>query len=92
MGVMPVATRKPRRGANAGAPAHGRTPRLSGAAALDAQLDLALIATFPASDPVAIGRSTALEPPSRPVERGAAGMDRELIELIRTSRQRARDT
>ncbi|HJU32606.1 MAG TPA: hypothetical protein VJ740_14170 [Hyphomicrobiaceae bacterium] len=38
---------------------------------LDAQLDGALAHTFPASDPVAIGRATATEPPARPIERRA---------------------
>jgi hypothetical protein len=36
---------------------------------LDAALDLALAQTFPASDPVAIGRATATEAPARPVDR-----------------------
>jgi hypothetical protein len=40
-----------------------------GAAILDAQLDLALAHTFPASDPVAVGHPTGTEPPSRPVDR-----------------------
>jgi hypothetical protein len=39
------------------------------AAVLDAQLDLALAHTFPASDPIAVGGATGTEPPSRPVDR-----------------------
>jgi len=43
--------------------------RTRSAAILDAQLDLALAHTFPASDPVAVGHPTGTEPPSRPVDR-----------------------
>jgi hypothetical protein len=35
---------------------------------LDAELDEALAQTFPASDPFSVGRFTATEPPSRPVD------------------------
>jgi hypothetical protein len=89
MVMMPAAKRKPRTRANAGALTPGRTRRVPGGAALDARLDLALVATFPASDPVAIGRSTATEPPSRPVDRSPAAIDAEVIERVRTQRQRA---
>jgi hypothetical protein len=54
-------------------PAKARIPRLDkprrDAAALEAQLDLALAHTFPASDPVAVGGTTGTEPPSRPADR-----------------------
>jgi hypothetical protein len=40
---------------------------------LDDRLDEALRQTFPASDPVSIGRVTATEPPSRPVRPPGAG-------------------
>jgi hypothetical protein len=36
---------------------------------LDEQLDQALVATFPASDPVAIGQPTGTEAPVQPVDR-----------------------
>ena len=65
---MAGARRLPGRRAQARAP-------LGAAAALDARLDQALLATFPASDPIAIGASTATEPPSRPVERRPAAID-----------------
>jgi hypothetical protein len=42
---------------------------------LDAALDEALRQTFPASDPFHIGRPTATEPPSRPVDRKAPRID-----------------
>jgi hypothetical protein len=45
------------------------------AVALDAQLDLALEHTFPASDPVSVGGATGTEPPSRPVDRQAPDFD-----------------
>src|SRR5215475_668266 len=95
MPAMPAAQRKPSARTNARGPVERRARPPSqalSAAALDARLDLALVATFPASDPIAIGRSTALEPPSRPVERGPAGIDGELVERIRTPCRRARDT
>jgi hypothetical protein len=38
---------------------------------LEAELDMALAQTFPASDPVAVGRCTSTEPPARPVDRQA---------------------
>jgi hypothetical protein len=92
--IMPATKRKPHTRANAGgraAPAHGRLLRPS-AAALDARLDLALIGTFPASDPIAIGRSTATEPPARPVERAPAAIDVEGFERARRQPQRAPDS
>jgi hypothetical protein len=42
---------------------------------LDAVLDEALKQTFPASDPFSVGRFTATEPPSRPVDRKAPKID-----------------
>jgi hypothetical protein len=36
---------------------------------LDELLDEALVQTFPASDPVAVGRPTGTEPPHRPPDR-----------------------
>lgn len=44
---------------------------------LDDLLDAGLRETFPASDPVAVGRFTSTEPPSRPVDRGAVDAPRE---------------
>jgi len=41
---------------------------------LDELLDEGLRATFPASDPVAVGHFTATEPPSRPVDREAVDL------------------
>jgi hypothetical protein len=38
---------------------------------LDAQLDQALVYTFPASDPISIGHATGTEPPARPIDRKA---------------------
>jgi hypothetical protein len=45
---------------------------------LDERLDEALDETFPASDPIAVGRPTATERPRRPVDRKApsAGIGR----------------
>jgi hypothetical protein len=90
---MPTAKRKLRPRANAELPAQGgRTLRVARAAALDARLDLALMATFPASDPIAIGRSTATEPPSRPVDRRAAAIGAEVIERLRRQPPRASES
>src|SRR5262245_22888200 len=91
MAAMPPAKRKPRTRAEARAPAQGRARRPS-AAALDARLDLALVGTFPASDPIAIGRSTATEPPARPVERAPVAIDVEGIERARRQPQRPPDS
>ncbi len=44
---------------------------------LDDLLDEGLRETFPASDPVAVGRFTGTEPPNRPVEREALDATRE---------------
>ena len=85
---MPAAKRTTRTRANARAPAQARTGGPS-IAALDARLDLALVGTFPASDPVAIGRSTATEPPARPIERAPAAIDVEEIERARRQPERA---
>lgn len=41
---------------------------------LDELLDESLRNTFPASDPVSIGRFTGTEPPSRPVDTGASDL------------------
>jgi hypothetical protein len=38
---------------------------------LDARLDEALLETFPASDPIAVGRPTSTERPRRPIDRRA---------------------
>jgi hypothetical protein len=61
------------------APAKARIRKLDkprrDAAALEAQLDLALAHTFPASDPVSVGGTTGTEPPSRPVDRKAPIID-----------------
>jgi hypothetical protein len=90
---MPATKRKLRTRTDADLLAQGgRTPRVARAAALDARLDLALMATFPASDPIAIGRSTATEPPSRPVERRAAAIDAEVIEEVRWQPPRASES
>jgi len=58
-----------------------------GVATLDARLDQALLQTFPASDPIAIGGDTATEPPSRPVERLAPAIDADAVEAVRTQRK-----
>lgn len=52
---------------------------------LDAILDLALEATFPASDPVAVGGATATEEPARPIDRRAPMIDAEAVERARAS-------
>jgi hypothetical protein len=46
---------------------------------LEAELDKALAQTFPASDPYSVGRFTSTEPPSRPVDRQAPELERELL-------------
>ena len=47
-----------------------RTKEASDAKArLDAALDEALDDTFPASDPIAVGKPTGTEPPAAPVDR-----------------------
>ena len=93
MVLMPAAKRKLRTRANAEMPAQGRrASRVARVAALDARLDLALLATFPASDPIAIGCSTATEAPSRPVDRQAAAIDAEVIEGVRRQPARASES
>jgi len=52
---------------------------------LDERLDEALIETFPASDPIAVGEPTATERPGRPVDRKAPLLD---LGRTRTSRKR----
>jgi len=69
------------------APAAARRP-VRGAATLDAWLDLALLQTFPASDPIAIGGDTGTEPPSRPVDRFPPAIDADAVEAARTRRKR----
>lgn len=50
---------------------------------LDKELDEALEATFPASDPVAVGETTSTKP-DRPLDRRPAKLDLELVnELAR---------
>jgi len=56
-----------------------RPKRRAGIATLDARLDLALVDTFPASDPIAIGRATATEPPARPVDRRPPLLDLDAV-------------
>jgi hypothetical protein len=41
----------------------------------EAGLDEALAQTFPASDPFSVGQFTGTEPPSRPADRKAPGVD-----------------
>lgn len=48
---------------------------------LDQQLDEALKATFPASDPVAVGHTTGTES-SRPPHRQTPPLDMELVERL----------
>lgn len=45
------------------------------AADLDAELDMALAETFPASDPFSVGQFTATEPPSRSVDHKAPRLE-----------------
>ena len=52
---------------------------------LDELLDEGLKQTFPASDPVSVGRFTSTEAPSRPVDRAAAD-----VTEIRATRRRSR--
>lgn len=48
---------------------------------LDRQLDEALKATFPASDPVAVGHTTGTEA-SRPMHRQSPQIDRALVDRL----------
>jgi hypothetical protein len=52
---------------------HAQSRSASQAQHLDERLDAALIATFPASDPIAVGRPTATEPSRRVGDRPAQG-------------------
>ena len=52
-------------------------------AELEAQLDKALEATFPASDPVTVGDVTA-ECPDRPADRRPAAIDKALVDKLAT--------
>lgn len=54
---------------------------------LDESLDEALVETFPASDPVAVGHPTATERPGRPADRQAPLID---AEDVRKARRKAR--
>jgi hypothetical protein len=54
---------------------------------LDAKLDEALGETFPASDPIAVGRITGTEPPARPVDRKAPVIDLEDVAAARRKRR-----
>lgn len=45
---------------------------------LEQELDTALRQTFPASDPIAVGDPTAIEP-ERPIDRKPALLDKELV-------------
>jgi hypothetical protein len=59
-------------------------PRKAGSGhKLEAQLDDALGDTFPASDPVSVGRSTSTEPPARPTDRKAPVLDLEDVAAAR---------
>jgi len=60
----------------------------SGRRKLDAVLDEALKQTFPASDPFSIGRFTATEPPSRPVDRKAPRIDPSAVARPRRRKRR----
>lgn len=53
---------------------------------LDAELDEALVETFPASDPIAVGHPTATEPASRPIDREAPIIDRDEFAAARKRR------
>ena len=55
---------------------------------LDELLDAGLEASFPASDPVTLGRSTGTEPPSRPTDRAVA--DFEQVPKKKTRRSQAK--
>jgi hypothetical protein len=50
---------------------------------LDAMLDDALLGTFPASDPVAVGGTTSTEPPARPTDRTAPVIDLDQVAALR---------
>jgi len=52
---------------------HGQSEAEQQAERLDQRLDAALLETFPASDPIAVGRPTATEPLQRAGDRRAQG-------------------
>jgi hypothetical protein len=52
---------------------HGQSEPGQQAARLDQRLDAALLETFPASDPIAVGRPTATEPLQRASDRRVQG-------------------
>ena len=57
---------------------------------IDELLDEGLRATFPASDPVAVGHFTATEPPSRPVDREAVDLTRGKVQGRKAQARRHR--
>ena len=59
-------------------------------ARIDELLDEGLRATFPASDPVAVGHFTATEPPSRPVDREAVDLTRGKVQGRKAQARRHR--
>jgi hypothetical protein len=69
------------------AKAKGGKSKPGGNRKLDAQLDEALVDTFPASDPVAVGHSTSTEPPARPTDRKAPVIDLEEVAAARRKRR-----
>jgi hypothetical protein len=69
------------------AKAKGAKSKPRGDRKLDAQLDEALTETFPASDPIAVGRFTATEPPARPIDRKAPVIDIADVDAARRKRR-----
>ena len=57
---------------------------------IDELLDEGLRATFPASDPVAVGHFTATDPPSRPVDREAVDLTRGKVQGRKAQARRHR--
>jgi len=57
---------------------------------LDAALDQALVQTFPASDPTAVGHPTATEPASQPLDRKPPLIDRGAIAAAQRRVRRGR--
>jgi hypothetical protein len=57
---------------------------------LEELLDEGLKATFPASDPVAVGHFTGTEPPSQPIDRAVADLTRTAQIKSRPAQARAR--
>ena len=50
------------------------------------KLDQAIEATFPASDPIAVGGTTGTEPPHRPIDRKAPELSKD--EIVEAQRAR----